>query len=201
VRPEEDARAVALAPQVLFEGAQGLLLDELHPWFPHVTRSRTGLANPAALCAEAGIERLRAVYVTRWYLTRHGAGPLPTEIPGRPSPLVEDRTNLPNPWQGSLRFGHLDLALLRQSIRADLAGAGRVDAVPALALTCLDQAGPEVTVVQDGRQLPVPRQRLPEILEAATGLAVRWQSHGPTRDDVLAGVGRSAPKGRPASVL
>ena len=90
----------------VFEGAQGLLLDQDNKtFFPHVTRSHTGMRNVWALCGLAGITDIEAYYVTRTYLTRHGAGPLP----GEESNLsYTDNTNIENPFQGKLRFAPLD---------------------------------------------------------------------------------------------
>lgn len=103
----------------VFEGAQGLLLDqENRESFPHVTRSNTGLKNVRALCAQAGIADIEAYYVTRTYLTKHGAGPLPGEDAAM---RFEDETNAQNPYQGALRFAPLDVAALRRRIAADAA--------------------------------------------------------------------------------
>jgi len=81
---------------VVFEGAQGLLLDQNHPNFPHVTRSNTGFQNVKELLYEAGREGddTEVVYATRSYMTRHGRGPFPTEIEGLPYKNVVDDTNL-----------------------------------------------------------------------------------------------------------
>jgi adenylosuccinate synthase len=87
-----DLAAVARGRAVIFEGAQGLLLDQDRGWFPHVTRSNTGLKNVIALARDAGIEALDVVYATRAYMTRHGAGPLPHEIAALPYPRVRDRS-------------------------------------------------------------------------------------------------------------
>jgi adenylosuccinate synthase len=122
---------------VLFEGAQGLLLDERHRWFPHVTRSRTGLTNVELLAREAGIEALDVTYVTRAYATRHGAGPFPREVAGL---HYDDWTNVPNMWQQTLRFGLLDLDLLAETIGEDL-GHANLPVQHSLAFTCLDQVG------------------------------------------------------------
>lgn len=78
VRLRDDADLGRGAP-VIFEGAQGLLLDQTIGVMPHVTRSNTGLANMVAVAAEAGLPAIEATYVTRAYATRHGAGPLPRE--------------------------------------------------------------------------------------------------------------------------
>ena len=139
---------------LLFEGAQGLLLDQDRGFFPHVTRSNTGLCNVLALANDLGLERLEVTYVTRAYLTRHGAGPLPHELPEKPYPGVEDWTNVPNAYQGALRFAWLDLDLLQHAIAGDLADAKRVPTLlvaPRLAITCLDQVGDRpMTYYRDG---------------------------------------------------
>ena len=140
---------------LLFEGAQGLLLDQDRGFFPHVTRSNTGLRNVLALADDLGLERLEVTYVTRAYLTRHGAGPLPRELPEKPYPGVTDATNVPNAYQGALRFAWLDLDGLGRAIAADLADAKRFPAlavIPRLAITSLDQVGDEpVTYYHGGR--------------------------------------------------
>lgn len=156
--------------QIVFEGAQGLLLDERHRFFPHVTRSRTGLPNVVEIAAELGLRQLHVVYVTRAYLTRHGAGPFPTERPGLSFP---DPTNAPNEWQGSLRFGDLDLPLMAESIATDLAAADGLRVSPGLAVTCLDH-------MPDADPLRIA---------AAGGLPLRYTSHGPSRDRVAAAGG------------
>ena len=92
---------------VVFEGAQGLILDEENNAFaPNLTSSRTGLTNPDAMLSRLGInEPCEAVYVTRTYVTKHGAGRFPYEeiflAQGR---VFADETNIRNEWQGSLRF-------------------------------------------------------------------------------------------------
>lgn len=93
----------------VFEGSQGLLLDQNNKdFFPHVTHSNTGMQNVRVLCQQAGIINMDIYYVSRSYLTRHGAGKLPNEDE---SLSHEDDTNVPNPWQGSLRFAPLDSRL------------------------------------------------------------------------------------------
>ncbi len=92
---------------VIFEGAQGLLLDEYRLEFaPHLTTSRTGLYNPLRLMKTLfDAESAEAVYVTRSYVTRHGNGRLPHEGEGECAALkISDLTNVPNEWQGSLRL-------------------------------------------------------------------------------------------------
>lgn len=123
---------------LIFEGAQGLLLDQDHEFFPFVTHSHTGLTNVVTLARQWEIEHLDVVYVTRSYVTRHGPGPFPGETP---DVRYDDETNVLNEWQGSLRFGQLDLELLRSSIMKDLSLASDISLGHHLAMTHLDQCG------------------------------------------------------------
>jgi adenylosuccinate synthase len=116
----------------VFEGAQGLLLDHGNKeFYPHVTRSNTGLQNVRVLCAHAGIKDIDAYYVSRTYLTRHGAGHLPDEDPRMSYP---DATNVEHAFQGRLRFAPLNYAKLVERVRKD-AGTDRSQ----LVLTHMDQ--------------------------------------------------------------
>lgn len=137
--------------RIVFEGAQGLLLDEYHKWFPHVTRSRTGIINAATIAQSIGIEQIEAFYVTRAYLTRHGAGPLPFERPSKIYDAIVDETNITNPFQGPLRFAPCNLDLLREHISADVVTGNKILKVsPSLVVTCMDQVPDKVQYVDQG---------------------------------------------------
>jgi len=101
---------------VLFEGAQGVLLDEWRGFHPHTTWSSitTGAVESAAACFDlaAPIEHYG---VLRSYLTRHGAGPLPTHDEALNGWLTEPH-NLAEGWQGRFRRGHPDAVLLRYAL-------------------------------------------------------------------------------------
>jgi adenylosuccinate synthase len=160
-----EARTATRGQVLWFEGAQGLRLDQDRGCFPYVTRSNTGLRNVLELAEELGLERLEVSYVTRAYLTRHGAGPLPHELPEPPYPGIEDATNRPNPYQGTLRFGWLDLDGLGQALAADLADARRFPALAVnarLQVSCLDQLGDEPVIYyrQGNRRQGGPEQFL-----------------------------------------
>lgn len=111
---------IAQCKNPVFEGSQGLLLDqENKQFYPHVTRTRTGMHNVRLLCGQAGIDEIDTYYVSRTYLTRHGAGPLPGEDP---SMHFEDDTNLPHDYQGTLRFAPLDVDALLARCKGDRGG-------------------------------------------------------------------------------
>lgn len=169
------------AEAVIFEAAQGLLLDQNAPGFPFLTRSNTGIANIDAVAAEAGIERIEPIYVTRTYLTRHGRGPMEDERAIESWFEVDDPTNRPNPWQESLRFGLLDPALLSQRIAADLAQSPRI-ADPSLAISCLDQAAAKIAWLEDGHLVEGTIEQFVTRLTEASGLAMRASFRSPAND-------------------
>jgi adenylosuccinate synthase len=139
VRIVDDADLGSLG-RIVFEAAQGLMLDQRGRDFPHVTRSNTGIQNMAAIAAEAGIGRIDATYATRCYLTRHGAGPMPDHRDLSDLFEIVDETNVPNPWQSSIRHGLLDLDVLSDAIREDVAKADGIEVRTRLAVSCLDQS-------------------------------------------------------------
>jgi transcriptional regulator with XRE-family HTH domain len=83
-----------------------------------VTHSKTGVSNVIDLLEEAKPCELdiEVIYVTRSYLTRHGAGPLPNEMKEKPYKNITDLTNIQNEFQGVLRFAPLDIDLLSENI-------------------------------------------------------------------------------------
>jgi len=176
--------------QVVFEGAQGLLLDQQRGAFPYVTRSHTGIRNALEVAAEAGIAALDVIYVTRAYLTRHGAGPLANELPEKPYAGIQDATNLPNEFQGRLRFAHLDLDLLVRTIRTDFADALLRPGIAAslqLAVSCLDQVGPALSCFENGELRTTAPGALADRLAARLGASMVYTAWGPTRSTVRAG--------------
>lgn len=119
--------------EIIFEGAQGLLLDDMYKRYrPYLTTSRTGLTNPADFTKKymngVGIE---AVYVSRTYVTRHGRGPLPCEdISVKEKYNIKDLTNIPNEWQETLRFArHESDEAFVGEVKNDLKNADNVEKV------------------------------------------------------------------------
>lgn len=116
----------------VWEGSQGVLLDEWKGFHPYTTWSTTTSQNALQLLSEAGVPRedVEVVGVTRTYHTRHGAGPFPTEDP-KLLPEFPEAHNAAGAFQGAWRVGALDLSLLYYGIEAD----GEIDS---LAVTHLD---------------------------------------------------------------
>lgn len=173
--------------KIVFEGAQGLLLDQDYGWFPHVTRSNTGLKNAVETAVEAGINRLECVYATRAYATRHGAGPLPHELPDKPFANIKDATNIANPHQDNLRFGWLDLDMLGAAIRHDMkrySHGANFKITNKLAVTCLDQLDARTSFVSKGKLCEATANDF--VIAAARAVNVNevLMSRGQTRETI-----------------
>ena len=117
---------------VIFEGAQGVLLDEWAGFHPYTTWSTTTLANAHTLLAEARYTgHVTQVGITRAYATRHGAGPFVSEDTALTQALP-DACNSFGAWQQGFRAGWLDLVMLRYALQV-------VGPLDYLAVTCLDR--------------------------------------------------------------
>lgn len=114
----------------VFEGAQGVLLDQQYGFFPHCTRSNTTFENALKLLDEAGFDgSITKVGLLRGYGTRHGAGPFVTEDTTLELPACHNETNS---WQGMFRLGWFDVVAARYAL--DVVGG-----VDTLAITNLDR--------------------------------------------------------------
>jgi adenylosuccinate synthase len=205
IAPSDHLARRAQRGRLVFEGAQGVLLDQWRGFHPHTTWSTTTPANAQALLASA---RLPAGYVlgaTHAYTTRHGAGPLPTEDPALLA--VDEPFNGTGLFQGGWRAGHLDLVALRYAVRV----VGGVDGLAVSHLDVLDDpAAPTVRVVdryRDSRGRTVDRLPLgdpgdlahqEELTRLLNGATARGRRLRDSRDAV--GALESA-LGAPAEVL
>lgn len=150
VKVDNIAELFTMFGNFVFEGAQGLLLSErnMH-WFPHLTPSDTGVTNAMKILDEVEekvIDSCDVMYVTRPYLTRHGAGPLDREWGNEPPYDVVDATNSPNEWQGTIRYAPLNLDLLREYVNGDFYRCRR-PVQGHLMLTCLEHLSDHVHVI------------------------------------------------------
>ena len=136
-------RYLAKAPgrNVVFEGAQGMLLDQRRTVFaPYLTRSNTGYRNVKFIIKDMHTDiEIEPVLVTRCYLTRHGDGPMLNE--DEPYLGLGDATNPHNEWQGSMRFGTLDANWYDEAIEEVRNESGRP---PVVAMTCTDHSNGKI---------------------------------------------------------
>lgn len=119
---------------VVFEGSQGVLLDEENmDFYPNVTWTDTTFNNALEMIGYAHLDDVEVIRIgcVRPYITRHGAGSMPNECTTLGEMLSESH-NVTEKFQGSFRIGWLDLPLLKASI----AYLGGVDEI---ALSCLDR--------------------------------------------------------------
>ncbi|MBV9422706.1 MAG: adenylosuccinate synthase [Solirubrobacterales bacterium] len=116
---------------VLFEGAQGALLDIDHGTYPFVTSSNP-VAGAACVGAGVGPKDIDEVWgVAKAYATRVGAGPFPTELDGQMADDLRQKGGEYGTTTGrARRVGWIDLVALRYT--------ARINSLTALALTKLD---------------------------------------------------------------
>ncbi|WP_137725922.1 adenylosuccinate synthetase [Prescottella subtropica] len=201
---------LAARGRLVFEGAQGVLLDEWRGFHPHTTWSTVEPSNAHVLLDEIGRDGY-VLGVTRTYTTRHGAGPHPTEDPSLAAALPEIH-NGTGRYQGAFRVGHLDEVLLRYAVDV----CGRVDGLAVTHLDAVARAAAAGVPLRTGRFYPgfgdriAPgpwrdldhQQRLTDALDAVsvdyapldpagvldriadvTGVPVVLTAHGPDRAD------------------
>lgn len=124
---------------VVFENGQGLLLDQRHvQYYDNTTPSNTGIANPHIIIEKyfpnADVE---VCYVTRTYMTKHGAGDFECECDkSEINAHIDDKTNITNPYQGTIRYGRLDVDGLVERIKEDI---GSIDYNVSLAVTHINE--------------------------------------------------------------
>ncbi len=125
---------------VVFEAAQGVLLDEWYGFHPYTTWSTTTLKNAYALLKDAGYTGETLSYgLLRAYATRHGAGPFVTEDPALVLTGFKEH-NQTNTWQQDFRVGNPDLLAISYALSI----SGKVDQ---LVLTNVDR-------LQNPQELP-----------------------------------------------
>lgn len=153
---------------LIFEGAQGVLLDMDFGFFPHVTRSNTCSKNAIALLKDYQPELLaqtEIVYITRAYQTRHGQGPMTHEHV--PLQLInnENETNQYNEHQGVFRVSPLDIDLLNYALHSDNNYSHGL--AKNLMITCVDQLdAQQIPYFQQGTLHYCPYTQLPYLLSS-----------------------------------
>lgn len=172
---------LALVGNVIFEGAQGLLLHESNlDYWPHLTPSKTGIHNVGEIAKSAGIDFLDITYVTRCYMTRHGPGKFYSETTDI---NIKDKTNKNNPFQGRLRFGYLDCERLRDRLIAEKVIRIDAEREVSLAITCLDQIK-EIPIYRGHNLIKLSGDDLAKRLGDYLNLPI-YKSYGPKRTDII----------------
>lgn len=127
---DDEFNAIVRTNDSVWEGAQGVLLDQTDGFFPHCTRSTCTFQNALTLLQEANFSGTTVrIGLLRGYATRHGAGPFVTEDS---ECNVSACHNLTNPWQGHFRTGWFDCVTARFALNV-------VGGVDVLAVTNLDR--------------------------------------------------------------
>jgi adenylosuccinate synthase len=133
---DEALHLIAHAKNPLFEGAQGVLLDQDFGFYPYITRSKVVPYAAAALCKDAGIDYL-ITGLLRAYTVRHGPGPMLT-FDARLTDRVPDTHNTFGEWQREFRVGYFDAMMARLAL--DICSHGSKDTkVNSLFMTCVDR--------------------------------------------------------------
>ena len=117
--------------KILFEGAQGILLDVDHGTYPFVTSSNT-VASSAATGSGCGVNTINYVLgITKAYTTRVGEGPFPTELKDKVGDILGSRgKEFGTVTSRKRRCGWFDGVLVRQTIK--------ISGINGIALTKLD---------------------------------------------------------------
>lgn len=178
---EADEQLIEDYDTAVFEGAQGLMLDQdREDYFPNLTPSNTGMKNIRAILDRLEQRDTEVCYVTRSFFTRHGAGRFDTES----KEIAEifglyDKTNAPNEFQGHFRYGWFDTAGFMTSLETDrryLAEGERVS----VAVTHLDMT--KGMVISSGGMIT------PEAVADMAGADGLYRVSGETDDDICISV-------------
>lgn len=170
--------------RLVFEGAQGVLLDETHGFHPHTTWSTTTPRNALTLLSG---RPSRVVGVTRTHHTRHGAGPFPTEDPALDRPELHNDTG---PYQGAWRTGHFDAVLFRHALaraRPDALAVTHRDAPAGMVATAYKTSTGRITTLPLGADTTFLNQCTPELEPLPPDwfdrldLPIDIEGHGPNR--------------------
>lgn len=145
----------------VFEGAQGVLLDEKHGQAPHNTWTNTTFENADTLLDEVGVKDRTRIGCLRTYHTRHGAGPFPTENNSLDLPEPHNGTG---EFQGAFRVGAFDFLKTKQAI--DIVGG--IDYLSLSHIDYLERMGLKKDFAED----------IAGILEVPLGM----RANGPTAD-------------------
>lgn len=124
----------------IFEGAQGVLLDQDYGFHPHTTWTDITFRNAYRLLESVDVD-VEKIGVLRSHMTRHGAGPFPTWDPTLKGSDYDEH-NGSDGMQGVFRVGPLDFPLIRYAIN-------QIGPLDGLSVTHLDRPILKVSVGYD----------------------------------------------------
>ncbi len=140
VEEESIFNSNGLIDTYIFEGAQGILLDQNFGNRPFITKSNTTSKNAISLINKYRVfDEVEIVYVTRAYQTYHGYGPFNDMRTKYDLIDFQFETNKYNPYQGEFKIDFLDLDKLNYSLECDSKFSSGKNIK--LVITCLDQIG------------------------------------------------------------
>ncbi len=150
----------------IFEGAQGILLDENFGQFPHITKSNTTSKNAIEIINRHRLDvDISVVYVTRAYQTRHGAGPFPKQHSTFLLVNNKEETNVTNNYQGVFKTNYLNINKLNDSIEYDSLFSSKYS--KELIITCLDHfKGSEIRLIKNSRLINLHYTKISEELNS-----------------------------------
>lgn len=179
----------------IFEGAQGVLIDQDWGFAPYNTWTNCTTENARELIGDA--VPITAIGVLRSYSTRHGPGPFVSEN----GEISTEKHNGTHEWQGRFRIGYFDEVATRYAIKH----AGGIDQI---ALTHMDAVGDSISSVERYRTTmgdlveidglatmdlmcaaPIIQKRVVgtggalNIYERLIEKPIRYVSYGPTAED------------------
>jgi len=148
---------IAKETDLIFEGAQGVLIDEWYGFHPHTTWSTCTFKNALTLLKEINYQgEITKTGVIRTYMVRHGLGPFPTESKELKKVLPPGEHNGDHSWQGEFRVGWFDVPLIKYSIKV-------CDGIDFLALNHLDVVRKLEFICKSYDKKIVPKKRLEDL--------------------------------------
>lgn len=197
-----EAASMVQAETCVFEGGQGVLLDENYGFHPYTTWATTTSANAKAILEEAGVDDYEQIGVLRAYATRHGPGPFPT-YSAELSRVLPEAHNGMDFYQREFRRGWFDLPMTEYALKAngpvDGLAITHVDTLPKrdrwniaieydqpLVLPAnLEEQAAQTARLKDVRctYVEANADNVVPFIESALGTPVRFTSHGPLPQD------------------
>lgn len=170
----------SLEGDLVFEGAQGVLLDETFGCNPYCTWSKCTNHNAYEILVELDlVEPPTTIGVLRSFFVRHGLGPFPTENNAMKK-LVNTDHNGHNLWQGSFRVGYFDAVLANYAISC----CGSIDS---LAITHLDKLASGMIATSRKNLWKGPSEyssynceHYVDQISHLLSVPIRYKSYGPT---------------------